>query len=55
VVVLLIAEPGGLSLRPDAMGGGPGGTNPSPETYAHPATSVGSCGEHWPTAAATPL
>lgn len=54
-VVLVIAEPGTSSLRADKMGGGPGGTNPSPETYAHPATAIGPCGERWPVAQKTPL
>jgi hypothetical protein len=43
------------SLRADRMGGGPGGTNPSLETYAHPATAIGPCGERWPVAQKMPL
>jgi hypothetical protein len=49
-VVLLIAEPGTSALRADEMGGGPGGSNPALETYAHPSVATGPCGESWPAA-----
>ncbi|MES1165923.1 MAG: hypothetical protein ABUR63_09200 [Verrucomicrobiota bacterium] len=48
VVVIAIAEPGASALRADQMGGGPGGTNPNVETYAHPSVASGPCGETWP-------
>ena len=55
MVVLVIAEPGSSSLRADQMGGGPGGTNPTPETYAHPSAATGPCGERWPAIQPAPL
>lgn len=55
VVLLIIAEPGTSALRADHMGGGPGGTNPSPEIYAHPSTALGSCGERWPASQPPPI
>lgn len=52
-VLIVIAEPGTSSLRADSMGGGAGGTNPSLEIYAHPASAPGRCGELWPAAPRT--
>ncbi|MBC8132968.1 MAG: hypothetical protein H7X95_08315 [Deltaproteobacteria bacterium] len=51
IVVLLIAEPGPSALRPEHMGGGRGGTNPSFDTYVHSSVANGPCGETWPAAA----
>ena len=48
VVVLTIAAPGASALRADQMGGGAGGTNPTPEAYAHPVVASAPCGEGWP-------
>jgi hypothetical protein len=53
-VVILVAESGTSSMRAEHMGGGAGGTNPSLESYVHPATAPGRCGERWPAARRTP-
>ncbi|HEX2657095.1 MAG TPA: hypothetical protein VHU40_02430 [Polyangia bacterium] len=54
-VLIVVAEPGSSSLRAEQMGGGGGGTNPSLETYVHPATAPGRCGERWPAASTRPI
>jgi hypothetical protein len=49
-VLIIVAEPGASSMRAEQMGGGSGGTNPTLESYVHPATAPGRCGERWPAA-----
>ena len=47
-VLVVVTEPGASSIRPEQMGGGAGGTNPSIESYVHPMVAPGRCGERWP-------
>jgi hypothetical protein len=51
IVLIVIAEPGTSSLRAEQMGGSDQGVNPTLEVYAHPVTSPGNCGAHWPATA----